>query len=319
MEENHEHQGTEWESRVAGINRWVLIGGVALLLVAGLAFGYGYSQQSAVGHLTAQQSAATATIDQLQNQVNTVTAKLNDVVAAQQANAQAAEQAAEQKKVTGKRGAPDKRLKELKAQLDDQGKQLKDTQDLVAKNRTDLETSLSSTKDELNGSIAKTHEELVVLQKRGERNYFEFDLSKSKQFQRFGPLTLSLRRTDPKHMNYDMMMVVDDNPLAKKHVNLYEPIWIHTESEGQPVQVVVNKISKNFVHGYISAPKYRPSELATAASGAAALTPVSTTTPDPNRPNQQPEQQPQTQPQTQQPQQSQPPQPESPKPQQPQL
>src|SRR5215831_8665516 len=154
MEENHEHQGTEWESRVAGINRWVLIGGVALLLVAGLAFGYGYSQQSAVGHLTAQQSAATATIDQLQNQVNTVTAKLNDV---------------------------------------------------VAKNRTDLETSLSSTKDELNGSIAKTHEELVVLQKRGERNYFEFDLNKSKQFQRLGPLMLSLRRTDAKHMNYDLM------------------------------------------------------------------------------------------------------------------
>src|SRR5215472_5508914 len=326
MEENHEHQTeNNWESRVGGINRWVLIGGVALLLIAGLAFGYGYSQQGAVGQLTAKQSAASATIDQLQGQLSAVTTKLNDVVTAQQTAAQAAEQAAEQKKVTGKHGAPvDKRYKELKAALDDQGKQLKDTQDLVAKNRTDLETSLSSTKDELNGSIAKTHEELVVLQKRGERNYFEFDLSKSKQFQRFGPLTLSLRRTDPKHMNYDMMMVVDDNPLAKKHVNLYEPIWIHTESEGQPVQVVVNKISKNFVHGYISAPKYRPSELATAASGAAALTPVSTTTPaDPNRPNQQPQQQQDQQPQTPQPQQSQPPQPpqqpESPKPQQPQL
>src|SRR5215471_19575469 len=163
MEENHEHQGTEWESRVAGINRWVLIGGVALLLIAGLAFGYGYSQQSAVGHLTAQQSAANATIDQLQGQLNAVTTKLNDVVTAQQAATQAAEQAAAQKKVTGKHGAPvDKRYKELKAQLEDQGKQLKDTQDLVAKNRTDLETSLSSTKDELNGSIAKTHEELVV-------------------------------------------------------------------------------------------------------------------------------------------------------------
>src|SRR5215475_3192391 len=309
MEENHEHQGTEWESRVAGINRWVLIGGVALLLVAGLAFGYGYSQQSAVGHLTAQQSAATATIDQLQNQVNTVTAKLNDVVAAQQANAQAAEQAAEQKKVTGKRGAPDKRLKELKAQLEDQGKQLKDTQDLVAKNRTDLETSLSSTKDELNGSIAKTHEELVVLQKRGERNYFEFDLNKSKQFQRLGPLMLSLRRTDAKHMNYDMMMVVDDNQLSKKRVNLYEPIWIHSENGGQPVQIVVNKIGRNTAHGYISAPKYRESELVSSTTNTPTLTPVSTPTPaDPNRPNQQPDQQPQTQqPQTQQP--PQPPQP----------
>jgi len=227
------------------------------------------------------------------------------VVTAQQAAAQAAEQAAEQKKVTGKHGAPDKRYKELKAQLEDQGKQLKDTQDLVAKNKTDIETSLSSTKDELNGSIAKTHEELVVLQKRGERNYFEFDLVKSRQFQRFGPLTLSLRRTDAKHMNYDLMMVVDDNQLTKKRVNLYEPIWIHSENGGQPVQIVVNKIGRNTAHGYISAPKYRESELASSTAATPALTPVSTspTTPaDPNRPNQQPDQPPQTpQPPTQQP------------------
>jgi hypothetical protein len=313
--ENQEHQETQhesgWESRTAGINRWVLIAGVALLVIAGLAFGYGYSQQAAVGHLTAQQSAATATIDQLQNQVNTVTAKLNDMVAAQQAAAQAAEQAATQKKATGKHGAPvDKRYKELKAQLDDQGKQLKDTEDLVAKNRTDLESTLSSTKDELNGSIAKTHEELVTLQKRGERNYFEFDLTKSKQFQRFGPLTLSLRRTDAKHMNYDLSMVVDDNRLDKKHVNLYEPIWIHSETGGQPVQIVVNKVGRNTIHGYISAPKYRESELASSTAATPSLTPVSATTPaDPNRPNQQPDQPPQTQqPQSQQP--PQPPQPE---------
>src|SRR5690348_5473578 len=313
--DNQEHQenqnGSRWGLESGGLNRWLLIGGVALLVIAGLALGYGYSQQIAVGHLSAQQTAATATIDQLQNQVNTVTAKLNDMVASQQAAAQQAAEQAAQKKPTGKHGAPvDKRYKELKAQLDDQGKQLKDTEDLVAKNRTDLESSLSSTKDELNGSIAKTHEELVTLQKRGERNYFEFDLTKSKQFQRFGPLTLSLRRTDDKHANYDLSMVVDDNRLDKKHVNLYEPIWIHSETGGQPVQIVVNKVGRNTIHGYISAPKYRESELASSTAATPSLTPVSATTPaDPNRPNQQPDQPPQShQPQAQQP--PQPPQPE---------
>src|SRR5213080_4510994 len=302
MEENWEKQEVQndgnWEFRPGGINRWLLIGGVALLLVAGLAFGYGYRQEIAVGHLTAQQSVANSTIDQLQGQLNTVTAKLNDLVAAQQTAQQTAEQAAEQKKA-GRHGAPvaDRRYKQLQAQLEEQQKQLKDTQDQVAKNRTDLETSLSSTKDELNGSIAKTHEELVVLQKRGERNYFEFDLTRSRQFQRFGPLTVSLRRTDAKHMNYDLMMVVDDNQLNKKRVNLYEPIWIHTESVGQPVQIVVNKIGRNEVHGYISAPKYKESELASASASPATLTPVSDKTQaNPNRPSQQPDQ-----PQTQQP------------------
>jgi hypothetical protein len=317
MEEYQEDRQNEggWASEAGGMNRWLIVVAVVLLIVAGVAFGYGYRQQIAVGHLTAQQSVATATIDQLQGQLNTVTAKMNDMETAQQAQQAAAAQAAAQKK--GHPGAPtaarrgtsaDKRYKQLQSQLEDQQKQLKDTQDLVAKNRADLEGSLSSTKDELNGSIAKTHEELVALAKRGERSYFEFDLSKSKQFQRFGPLTISLRHTDTKHMNYDMAMVVDDNQLNKKKVNLYEPIWIHTESDGQPVQIVVNKISKNFVHGYISAPKYKASELAAAAATGASVTPVSAKTPgDPNQPNQQPEQQ---QPQTPQPPQSEPPQPQ---------
>lgn len=279
----------ENETTGTGVNRWLIVAVVALLVVAGISIGYGYRQQIMVGHLAAQESTANATISDLQGQLNTLTGKMNDMAAAQQAAAaEAAAKSANQqatKAASAKRGgAADKRYKQLQAQLEEQQKQLKDTQDLVAKNRTDLEGSLNSTRDDLNGSIARTHEELVVLQKRGERNYFEFDLSKAKQFQRFGPLTLSLRRTDTKHMNYDLMMVVDDNQLSKKHVNLYEPIWIHTESEGQPVQVVVNKISKNFVHGYISAPKYKPGEIA--AASAPTITPAAA---HPDAPDQTPQ------------------------------
>jgi len=254
---------------------------VALMAVAGIAFGYGYREQILAGHLTAQQSMANATINDMQGQVNTLTAKLNEITAAQQAAAEQAKASAAHTKsagakaVAGKRSATEsKRLKELQARIDDQQKQLKDTQDQVAKNRADLEGNLNSTRDELNGSIAKTHEELVALAKRGERSYFEFDLTKSKQFQRVGPLTLSLRKADTKHKNYNLEMVVDDNRLSKKNVNLYEPIWIHTENDGQPVQVVVNRVEKNMVHGYVSAPKYKASELAAGSTGAATVTPV---------------------------------------------
>src|SRR5262249_9800756 len=131
-------------------------------------------------------------------------------------------------------------------------------------------------------SIAKTHEELVVLAKRGERSYFEFDLEKSKQFQRFGPVTLSLRKADTKHKSFDLQMIVDDNTLTKKKVNLYEPIWIHTENESQPVQVVVNRIDKSHVHGYVSAPKYKPSELVSTSTPA--VTPVSAHPETPEQP-----------------------------------
>src|SRR6266852_3456140 len=283
MEEHLEtnENGNERGPASWAVNRWLVVASIALIAVAGLALGYGYRQQILVGHLTAQQSMANATINEMQGQVNTLTAKLNEMSAAQQAAAEQAKASAAHangtgaKTAGGKRStAESKRLKELQARIDDQQKQLKETQDQVAKNRSDLEGSLSSTRDELNGSIAKTHEELVALAKRGERSYFEFDLTKSKQFQRFGPLTLSLRRADTKHMNYDMAMVVDDNRLSKKNVNLYEPIWIHTENDGQPVQVVVNRVEKNMVHGYVSAPKYKASELAAGSTGAATVTPV---------------------------------------------
>jgi hypothetical protein len=283
----------------SGANRWLVAALVALIVVAGLAFGYGFRQQILVGHLTAQQSMANATINEMQGQVNTLTAKLNEMSAAQQAAAAAAQAKtpaahanAGAKATAGKRSpAESKRLKELQARLDDQQKQLKDTQDQVAKNRADLEGNLSSTRDELNGSIAKTHEELVALAKRGERSYFEFDLTKSKQFQRVGPLTLALRKADTKHKSYNLEMIVDDNKLTKKNVNLYEPIWIHTENDSQPVQVVVNRVEKDVVHGYVSAPKYKPSELA--AGSTAVITPVAAhpQSPDQNPPSpKQPEQ-----------------------------
>ena len=280
MEENSERNENERGPALSNANRWLVAALVALIVVAGVALGYGYRQQILVGHLTAQQSMANATIGDMQGQVNALTSKLNEVTAAQQAAA-AAEQAkaaaahspAAKAAATKRTTTENKRLKELQARIDDQQKQLKDTQDEVAKNRADLEGNLNSTRDDLNGSIAKTHEELVALAQRGERSYFEFDLKKSKEFRRIGPLTIALRKADTKHKNYNLEMVVDDNKLSKKNVNLYEPIWIHTENESQPVQIVVNRIEKNLIHGYVSAPKYKPSELA--ASGAAStLTPV---------------------------------------------
>jgi hypothetical protein len=135
---------------------------------------------------------ANATIDDLQQQLNSVTDKLNNVAAAQQVAVGAGAQ--DTRKQTAKTASVDKRYRQLQAQLTEQQRRLKETQDLVAKNQRELEWSLNSTRDELNGSIAKTLEDVVALAKRGERSYFEFDLAKSKEFQRFGPLPLPCAR-----------------------------------------------------------------------------------------------------------------------------
>jgi uncharacterized coiled-coil protein SlyX len=319
-EPNHE-EDVRVDAR-ADANPWLTVAVIALFGIAAVAFAYGYHQQSVARQLTAQAATANAAVNQMQGQVNALTAKLNEMSAAQPSaqppvastpsSAESVSDSASEmptkatepastpvpaakpapaKKHIVKRRAPavDKKYEQLQAQLAEQEKQLKETQDEIAKDRSDLEGTINSTRDDLNGSIAKTHDELVALEKRGERSYFEFDLSKAKEFQRVGPITLSLRKSDTKHKSYDLAMIVDDNELQKKKVNLYEPIWIHTETDSQPVQIVVNRIDKDAIHGYISAPKYKPSELA--AAGSTSVTPVSAKTTPANTPNpQQPEQ-----------------------------
>ncbi len=145
----------------------------------------------------------------------------------------------------------------MQAQLDAQGKAIEETRgDLV------------SAKTELTGSIAKTHDELVVLEKKGERSYFEFDLQKSKQFAHEGPLGVSLRKANVKHQYADLELMVEDRDLTQKHVNLNQPVMFYQADSEQPLQVVVNDITRDHIHGYVSAPKYRKSELASASDAA---------------------------------------------------
>jgi hypothetical protein len=156
----------------------------------------------------------------------------------------------------------DPRWKEMQTRLSAQQEQLDNNTTAIGQARQDLEDKLNSTHDELNGAIAKNHDELVALEKQGERNYYEFEIDKSKQFQKVGPMGISLRKVNQKHKYYDVALMVDDQQLEKKNVNLYEPMMIRTADVPQPVEIVVNEIHNKTIKGYISEPKYKKNDLA---------------------------------------------------------
>jgi hypothetical protein len=79
-------------------------------------------------------------------------------------------------------------------------------------------------------------------------------------------MSISLRKSNTKHDYCDLAMIVNDSEVSKKHVNLYEPVLFYPEGFSQPLQVVINSIGKDDARGYISEPKYKPSELAASAS-----------------------------------------------------
>jgi len=167
----------------------------------------------------------------------------------------------------------DPRWQQVESRLAANERGIVSTRDEVQKTRVDMESQLGATKTELNGSIARTHEEVVLLQKRGERDYSEFTLTKSKDFRKVGPMSLSLRKADTKHKRYNLEMVVDDVHLEKKNVNIFEPVYLTLSDRPQPVEVVVNHVGKNEVRGYVSQPKYKKSELVSDAAARVKLQP----------------------------------------------
>ena len=258
----------------------ILLLGTSAYSIAGLVRERRHAQD-----LTARNETLLASLRQVQDQVQLVSEKLNamaaqptppPVVQEPPARRTAASPRKSASPPKAARAADDPRWRQMQTRIADQQKELEATQERInttreeaSQARKELQDSLNSTRDELSGSIARTHDELAVLQKRGERNYYEFQIDKSKQFHSKGPLSLSLRKVNVKQGYYDVVLVVDDRQLEKKHVNLYEPLMFTLADRPQPVELVVNQINKDQVKGYVSEPKYKKSDLAAVAPPAA--------------------------------------------------
>ncbi|HEY7335366.1 MAG TPA: hypothetical protein VH639_10810 [Bryobacteraceae bacterium] len=247
---------------------------MTVAFVAAVALGWMYlsAERNQKRELARENQALAASLAQVQTQLQTMGQRMSEL-AARPAEPPAPTRVQRKAQVrpaaaSAQIARSDSGLGQIRSQLAEQQHQITSAREDIDKTRNelsqardDLEGTIDSTKTELNGSIARTHDEVVALQKRGERNYYEFAIDKSKRYSRVGPLSLELRKADVKHKRFDVMMLVEDNELQKKGVNLYENVWISVSDRPQPLELVVNKISKDHVEGYLSEPKYKKSEL----------------------------------------------------------
>lgn len=278
---------------------------VVFALVAGIAAGYGWLQHDAARQLISERGELSAALAQAKGQEDALIAKVNalSVAQAQEEAARAQTEAvkneqfpprnSEAPKRTTHRAAAhpapadDPRWKQVQQQLGDQQKELADSQKRIDETqanlqqaKSEMEGNLQSARTDLSSDIARNHEELVTLEKKGERNYYEFSFEKSKTYHHTGPISIGLRKADAKHEYCDLQMLVDDREITRKHVNLYESITFYPEGYPLPLELVINRIDKDSVHGYVSEPKYRSTERA-AAPAPAPTTAASVTTPAP--------------------------------------
>jgi hypothetical protein len=140
--------------------------------------------------------------------------------------------------------------------------QLTGTQSDVAATKADLESTKSKLQTAVgdlgvqSGLIATNHDEVEELKRLGERDIFEFTLSKSQKGpQHVGPIQVSLKKVDDKHFKYTVNVVADDKSIEKKDRTVGEPIQFYVHGARAPYEIVVFDLTKDSAKGYLSTPK----------------------------------------------------------------
>ena len=135
-----------------------------------------------------------------------------------------------------------------------------------------VKTQVTSTQDELHkavsqltkvqgdlgvtsGYVATNGKELAALRRLGERNYFEFHISKSKDPQKVGDIQVLLKKTDPKRNKFTLTVMADDKTIEKKDRTALEPVQFYVQKARQPYEIVVNDVRKDQISGYLATPK----------------------------------------------------------------
>ena len=122
----------------------------------------------------------------------------------------------------------------------------------------DLNTTkedLKMAKSEMGTLIARNHDEIDQLRRLGERDYVEFTIAGKNKPQKVGNITVELKSVNQKKNQVNLAMTVEDKRFEKKNRALNEPIFFYISGTHIPEEIVVNKVGKDQVSGYVSIPK----------------------------------------------------------------
>ena len=135
---------------------------------------------------------------------------------------------------------------------------LKNVDTKVGGVRTDLDTTredLKMARSEMGTLIARNHDEIDQLRRLGERDYVEFTIAGKNKPQKVGNLTVELKGVNEKRGQYSVAMTAEDRRLEKKNRAMNEPVFFYLSGTKIPEELVINKIGKDTISGYVSIPK----------------------------------------------------------------
>jgi len=135
--------------------------------------------------------------------------------------------------------------------------------------RTDLDSTredLKMARSEMGTLIARNHDEIDQLRRLGEREYIEFTIAGKNKPQKVGNLTVELKGVNEKRGQFSVAMTAEDRRLEKKNRAMNEPIFFYLSGTKIPEELVINKVGKDTVSGYVSVPKANAQSQSSASS-----------------------------------------------------
>ena len=136
--------------------------------------------------------------------------------------------------------------------------------------KTDLDAtknSIQMARSEMGTLIARNHDEIDQLRRMGQRDYYEFTVTRKAGAQKVGTIQVELRDTNIKKNQFTINVLADDKNFEKKNRSVNEPIFFYTGGTRQAVELVINKVSKSTATGYLSVPKSGTSTAANSNTG----------------------------------------------------
>jgi hypothetical protein len=141
------------------------------------------------------------------------------------------------------------------ASVDSVKTDLASTKVVVDKTATDLQRATGDM-GVMSGLIATNGKEIQELRALGDRNIYEFTISKKAGAQKVGDVQIRLTKVDDKHNRYTMVVMADDKLVEKKDKTTNEPVQFYAGAGGRtPDEVVVNELGKDTIKGYLATPK----------------------------------------------------------------
>jgi hypothetical protein len=124
--------------------------------------------------------------------------------------------------------------------------------------KSDLDAAknnLQMARSEMGTLIARNHDEIDQLRRMGQRDYFEFTVTRKGGNQKVGAIQVELKDTNTKKNQYTINVLADDKTFEKRNRSVNEPIFFYTGGTRAALELVVNKVTKTTASGYLSVPK----------------------------------------------------------------